>query len=222
MTPQTLIVLRTAVGLTQGLALYLLYRAAEKKGWPATDGLIFAPLLFVAAFSPPIILLGLGNIRLRTLVIWVLGAITVVAGLAIHDISRNPGDVAFFAGQSGLTMRIIPSPSLWLWTSAGLFIAHSLIAAADNERKIVATYPRYFELAWKYAVQHLLAFVFVSIFWGLLWLGAELFGLVKIEFFRETIKKPWFYVPVTALAFACAIHVTDVRAGLVRECGRSF
>lgn len=47
-------------------------------------------------------------------------------------------------------------------------------------------------------------------------LGAELFRLIKIEFLTELIKRPWFSIPITTLVFASAIHVTDVRADLVR------
>ena len=44
MTLQSTALARVAVGLMQGIALYLLQQALESKAWPATDGLIFAPL----------------------------------------------------------------------------------------------------------------------------------------------------------------------------------
>ena len=40
-------VARLATGLAQGLVLCLLYSAAEAEWWPATHGLVFAPLLLV-------------------------------------------------------------------------------------------------------------------------------------------------------------------------------
>ena len=81
---------------------------------------------------------------------------------------------------------------------------------------MVASYARYFDVSWKLAVQLALAAGFVGVFWAVLFLGAELFRLIKIEFLIELIKRPWFSIPVTTLVFAYAIHVTDVRAGLVR------
>jgi hypothetical protein len=58
--------------------------------------------------------------------------------------------------------------------------------------------------------------VFVGVFWGFLELGAELFRLIQLDFFGRLIEHRWFSIPATALATAAAIHVTDVRAGLVR------
>jgi hypothetical protein len=65
---------RLVIGLGQGIALHLLYLAAENGDWPATHGMVFAPLLLDAWFVPVILLLGLGNMRLRTLVAWGLAA----------------------------------------------------------------------------------------------------------------------------------------------------
>jgi hypothetical protein len=47
-------------------------------------------------------------------------------------------------------------------------------------------------------------------------LGTALFKLIDIDFFRELIRHRWFALPATTLAFACALHVTDTRAGIVR------
>jgi hypothetical protein len=66
MTFQLTALSRIAIGLMQGIALYLLQQAFEAKTWPATDGLIFAPLLAVAIFVPTIVVAGLGNMRART------------------------------------------------------------------------------------------------------------------------------------------------------------
>ena len=65
MTLQSTALARLTIGLMQGIALYLLQRAFETKAWPATDGLIFAPLLVVAIFVPTIVVAGLGTMRPR-------------------------------------------------------------------------------------------------------------------------------------------------------------
>ena len=59
-TSQRLLISRAAIGLAQGLALYLLYSAADDRVWPATQGLIFAPLLLVALAVPLGLNLSLG------------------------------------------------------------------------------------------------------------------------------------------------------------------
>jgi len=65
-------------------------------------------------------------------------------------------------------------------------------------------------------VQLGLAAAFVGAFWALLWLSTELFRLIGIESPAGLIRRPWFAAPATTLVLACAIHVTDVRADLVR------
>ncbi|HEX7968969.1 MAG TPA: DUF4153 domain-containing protein [Stellaceae bacterium] len=210
---------RLAVGLAQGLVLYLLYQAAKAKAWPATEGLVFAPLLLIACFVPLILLNGLGNMRRRTLLAWAGAATVLLAGLAVHDVARlaENGDSSLwtlFGGRSEL--RIWPSTVLTFFAAAALFIAQSLIVAGDAERRIVAGYPRYFDTAWKHGVQLALSGVFIGLFWALLVLGAALFKLIDIDFFDKLIQHKWFYFPATTLAFACALHVTDARAGIVR------
>src|SRR5690606_33754989 len=55
-----------------------------------------------------------------------------------------------------------------------------------------------------------------GVLWLILWLGSALFMLVKLDFLRHLLTRPWFSVTVTAFAFAVALHVTDVRPGIVR------
>jgi hypothetical protein len=211
-------VARLAIGLVQGIALHLLYLAAEEGVWPATHGMMFAPLLIVAWFVPVILLLGLGNMRLRTLIVWGIAAALLLAGLAVHDIARGGASESywFWSARAPGSPRLFPSPILVPFVMIGLFIAQALIVAGDTDRKLIAVYPRHFDAAWKHGVQLALAAVFVGVFWLLLWLGAGLFKLINIEFFTRLIEHRWFALPVTTLALACAIHVTDVRAGIVR------
>lgn len=197
--------LRAAIGLLQGLALFALLRAGEQKIWPATDPLLFAPLVTVCAFVPLVVIVAIGNLRSRTLALWTAIAIAVCAGLAAYDIFRDPGTPP----------RDHPQPIVWLALAAGLFIAHSFITAGNSERKYLAAYATDFAVSWKLAVQGALAGAFVAAFWLLLWLGAELFRLIRLEFLAELIKHDWFWIPATTFVFACALHITDARAGLV-------
>jgi hypothetical protein len=214
MTLERTAIIRAAIGLAQGFALYLLYQAFESRLWPATDPVVFAPLLTAGIFVPLIAVSGLCNMRMRTLAIWVAAAAALCAGLAIYDIFRdpNPAQGAFLYGSP----RLIPTTQLWTALAAGLFILHSLIASGETDRKFVAGYPRYFDVSWKHGVQYVLTVFFVAVFWGLLWLGAEMFRLIKLEWLADLIKHRWFWIPVTTLAITSALHVTDVRAGLVR------
>jgi hypothetical protein len=213
MSRETLAVIRTVLGVAQGAALYLLYNAADEKVWPATDGQVFAPLVLTAVFVPVLAAGGLGNLRLRTLATWIAAAIVIVPALGAYDIFHDPAGGVF---DSVTGSRIMPSPPLWFATAAGLAMTHILIASGDADRAWIARYPRHFDIAWKHAVQVALAGAFVGALLILLLIGADLFYLIGIKFFEELLRKEWFVIPVTTIAFAVGIHVTDVQAGIVR------
>ncbi len=207
----TVAIFRAAIGLAQGVALNWLYNAADAKIWPATDGPLFSAAVLCAVYVPVVAIAGLHNLRTRTFAIWIVVASAVLAGFGAYDILRDPITVA-----GGDAPRNLPGVLVWAAAAVGLFIAHALIVSGDSDRKFIAAYPRYFDIAWKHGVQVVMAALFVGIFWQLLWLGADLFKLIKIEYFAELIRKRWFAIPVTTLAVAYAIHTTDVRATLVQ------
>lgn len=153
---------------------------------------------------------GLGNLRSRTLGAWVLVAAACCAGLAVYDIYREP--LIGARSQSSF----LPAPVLWPALGFVLFVVHSLIVAAEADRRLIAGYARHFDVAWKHGVQMALAVAFVGAFWALLLLSAALFNLIGIRAVLDLIKHPWFSVPATTAALACAVHVTDVRTELVR------
>ncbi len=199
---------RLAIGLAQGLALFGLHKAFDAKVWPATNPAAFWPLVLSAAFVPLLILGGLSTFRRGALIAWAALAAALTIGLAHHDIVRQ------FV-ESGLH-ELQPSASLSVALVLALFVAHHLIAAADQERRLVAPYAVYFDVAWKDGVQLAMTCLFVGVFWAVLRLGALLFGLIGIKTFGEIIAKDWFAIHATTLVFAGAVHLTDVRASLIR------
>lgn len=219
MNDSALAAFRAGLGLVQGIAIYALFRAVEAKSWPATDGLIFAPSLAVLVLLPPLIASSISHLRPRTFAIWIVTATVLCAGLSWYDVFRDPDAISYqaFGGPqvAGSTQRIAPTNALWLWLSTGLFIAHSLILSGEADRRFIARYSTYFDISWKLGLQFALAWTFVGAFWLFYWLGAELFRLVRIEFLHELMGKRWFSFPATSLAFMCALHVTDVRAGII-------
>jgi hypothetical protein len=212
MTP----LIRLAIGLLQGVALLMLYQASEHKTWPATDAFVFAPLATIATFVALIVISALGHVRWRALLAWAVVATLLCAGLAVYDIFRNSVAVAGDAAVTTDLMHILPSWVMWWSLASILFIIHTLTIAGEADRKLIASYPAHFDIAWKHGVQFVLAVGFVGLLWGLLFLGAELFRLIRIEFLAELLKRTTFSIPVTALAFSYAIHVTDARANIVQ------
>jgi hypothetical protein len=200
---------RLVIGLLQGLILYGLYRAADGHSWLASDPYIFAPLVLIFLYVPLLVSQAAGGMRLATLIGWAVVATAACAGLAFYD--------RFRAGIIVITApdNLIPEFPTFFFGFAALFIAQSLIAAGDHERRVVASYDGYFDDAWKLGVQLALAAVFVGVFWGVLWLGAMLFDLIQLKFLENLIQHDWFAIPATTLATAAALHLTDVRARLV-------
>lgn len=211
---------RFALGLLQGGALSLLYLAYENGSWPATDGEVFAPLLMVALFVPLLVIQSMRMLRLSTLFSWTIGATALVAALAYYDVWRAwPQDWVLSGAppfEGAWQPHLLPSWTFIVALAAILFIAHALIVSADADRRLLAHYPIYFDVAWEQGVQLALTAIFVAVFWALMWLGAGLFELLKIGFLSQLFRHPWFWIPATTLAISVAIHVTDARVGLVR------
>jgi len=198
---------RAAIGLVQGIALFGLVFAWDAKVWPATSPIVNAPLVTAAFFVPLIVLVGIGNLRARSLAIWTAAALVLCAGLAAYDIYRDPN-----AGAA----KVVPAAVVWLALAGGLFIADAFVVASAVDRRYLAGYQTDFEVSWKLGVQLALAGAFVGAFWALLFLGVQLFDLIDITAPARLIKHNWFWIPATTLAFACALHVTDARAAIVQ------
>ena len=210
--PQRIALLRTGIGLVQGLILYLLYLVADYDVWPATETLLFAPMLLVALFCPVIAISALGHLTRRQMLAWLPAVTASVAALAVYDSWRMGSRPERWMG-SHVTM---PSSELCMFLAASLFIAHALVLSGAHDRRRIAAYATYFETAWKLGVQLAFSGLFVGITWAALLLGAELFKLVKIDFLWRLIREPWFGIPVTAFAFSSAMHLTDVRPAIVQ------
>jgi hypothetical protein len=207
--------IRLLVGLLQGLALFLIYQAAENALWTADNSGLFAALLMALTIGPVLLVSGLGHMPSSTLWRWLLPAVAVLALLGFYDIWRSVG--APYWGGYGKTPDAarFPSPELWIHAVAGFFIAQSLVSAAAMDGRRIASYRAIFQSASKLLIQVAFAGVFVGIIWLVLALGAELFKLIKLDFLKKLLDESWFAIPVTTFAFAYALHITDVRPAIV-------
>ena len=204
---QQLFLTRLGIGLAQGLILYLLYRIADAKAWPATQGVIFIPFLLVALTAPIGLSLSLGAMPWRKALAWVGIASAVVALLGFCDawmVMRQEDGIAF------------PSAQLIFFGAGGLFIAHALVTGGVSEGRFMASYATHFDVAWKLGIQLGLSFLFVLAFWLLLWLGSALFSLINLKFLEGLLGEAWFSIPILAVAAGGALHLTDIRPALVQ------
>lgn len=196
---------RLAIGLAQGLVLLGLHRSWDAKVWPATLPDVYWALVLFAGVWPLVLLGGLGGLRRRTLALWAAVAAALVLGVGFYDIARQ-------AAGPAPTL----SPQAVLAVVIALFVGHHLVAAGDGARRWIGPYTAYYDAAWKDGVQLGLSALFVGVFWALLGLGAALFKLIGLNAFGDIIGKDWLAYPATAVAFAAAVHLTDLRAGLTR------
>lgn len=220
-----LVVARLALGLAQGAALWWLYRSAAAFGtvcetaetcarnlhWPATQPEVFGPLAMILVMVPVLMLAGVGRMRWPVLLGWAIAATAFLALLGWHGVASQ-GTSEYGAGRYP---PFLPWP-MPFFAAAALFIGHHLVLPADLERRWIAAFPTYFDTAWKAGVQLALSIGFTAAFWLLLFLGAALFDVIGLKFLGELISKDWFSIPVTTVVFATAVHLTDVRDGLIR------
>ncbi|MGH7021300.1 MAG: DUF4153 domain-containing protein, partial [Brevundimonas sp.] len=215
---QGLAVARIGIGLVQGLLLYFLWRSAAQTGglseglsdaltWPATQPPLFAALALACAFTPVMLLAGVGRMSVRKLALWGVIAAAALALLGWHDAAQQTRD---YFRPPYLRFPVVAC------SAAALFIAHHLIVPAVASRRWIANFDDYFDTAWKAGVQLVLSLGFTGAFWLLLFLGAALFRIIGLSFLSDLIGEEWFAIPVTCLVFAVAVQLTDVRSGLIR------
>ena len=209
-----LAVVRLGIGLVQGLLLYALYGSGSPQDaltWPATHPPLFGALILAIAFTPVMLLAGVGRLSPKALAIWGVIAAVVLALMGWHDAAQQVRD---YFHPPYLSFPVMA------FAATALFIAHHLIvpavAPADGERRWIADFDDYFDTAWKAGVQLALSLGFTGAFWLLLFLGAALFRVIGLSFLSDLIGQEWFSIPVTCLVFAIAVQLTDVRSGLIR------
>ena len=203
---------RLSIGVSWGVVMWWLFRASvtetAQSHWPASQPQVFGPLVLVCGYIPFLKLAGIGRLRWRTYVLWLVAASVVLALIGWHDVARRAADE--------LTSPPYLSWAMSAFLAAALFIGHHLVVPADTERRWIASFPAYFDTAWKAGVQLVLSLAFTGAFWLLLMLGVALFNIIGLSFLGDLVGKDWFSIPITTTVFALAVHLTDVRDGLIR------
>lgn len=207
---------RLLIGIFQGLALYLLLNAAHNRGGIAAIPLLLFPLLLVALFIPPVLIVGLQRMRGNRLAMWAAVLAAVVTILGCHDAWRSAGSDIVGMQPFGRAGVPLPSMAVTFYSDVIVFIAFCLVLAGEAARSWFAPYESYFEFSWKLGLQVCLSGLFVGALFLVLWLGAALFLLLKLHFLEQLLRESWFNIPVSAMAFASALHITDVRPEIIR------
>jgi hypothetical protein len=195
---------RLLIGAVQGLAIYLLSKTSH------VDNIWLAGAFCAALLAPAVALAEVSRMRVRWLAAWFAVAAVTLGLLGAWAAWREPLRPAYETGMIYRLGLALPAGAVLL------FVAHHLVSAGVLARRWIAPYPDYFDAAWRHALQVALSGVFLGIFWALFGLGAFLFWLIGQDFLRKLISHDWFWIPVSSLVFAGAVHLTDVRLDLIR------
>ncbi|HEV2703155.1 MAG TPA: hypothetical protein VGV09_16130 [Steroidobacteraceae bacterium] len=216
--------LRIGIGFVQGIVAWLLLRLVapltnnpalkshDGTWWSERHPMLFAALALITAYVPVIAIAELPRMRRRTLLMYLLLTAAALTGLAAYDIWRDPLQT-YWGGSS---TRVWPSWRLGFCAALGLFIVNQLLEHRQHGHALFTQYAKHFEDSWMRGFQLVISLIFSLLVWGVLELGATLFDLIKVGWFRTMIQHNWFICPALAMAFAAAIHLTDVRPALLK------
>jgi len=195
---------RVALALAHGLVLFWLYRAAQLDFWPATHQGLIAALATCALLLPVTgyLIDGLGRRRQRLALLaataaalllfgWHLGARASVAPSGSDPRGELVvGSAGFLAALGVLWYHALPFAQSWL---------------RSGHRR--PAYPDLFEFAWRNGLLLALGALFCGVTWLLLWLWAQLFRLLGIDFFGQLFANSAFAIPATAIAAGVGVQL---------------
>ena len=164
--PWAIAATRVGIGFAQGLSLYGLTDAADRRVWPATTPQLFGALVLVLVFAPLIVIGGLGRIRPLWLAPWTLVAAIALAFIGWHDL-----DAGIWTGLPTTPPRVTPGFQVFFFSAVVVFVGHNLVGPATEARRFAAPYGAYFDWASKDGAQLALSFGFVAVLWIALELG---------------------------------------------------
>ncbi|WP_105175154.1 DUF4153 domain-containing protein [Pseudoalteromonas sp. T1lg122] len=192
--PKPLII---SISLIQGIVLTLLYQSIEQNFWPATNPVWLTSLATLAISLPLLTFLCITQSNIKETVKYIVPFAIVVSLLGAYvGYQQEPKEYI----NNGTAMAVFCFTALIASFKALMYIQQYI-----SNKKV--SYSTLFKLSWRNFIIFGECWLFVGIFWGILNLGAGLFAVLEIEFFKELLKKDWFVIPVLNLAFGFAIIV---------------
>jgi hypothetical protein len=192
--PKPLII---TISLIQGILLTLLYQSVEHKIWPSTEPIWLISLVTVSISFPLLTLLSITKTNSKATVKYLLPFTLLLSVLGAY-VGYQQEPIEFV--NNGSVIGIFCFTALIAAFKALMYIQQYL-----SHEEI--SYSSLFKLSWRNFIIFGECWLFVLIFWGILHLGAGLFSVLEIEFFKELLRKDWFVIPVLNLAFGFAIIV---------------
>ena len=186
-----------AIALIQGFLLLILHQSIEFRFWPHQEPQWLFCLYSMVIIGPWMLLLSLESDNWRTIIHWVL-PFTLLCGLT-----------GYYVGS-----QVIPLEHLRFTGSLVAFVSTLGIAsfkllmyAQQRATGNPFNYADLFRFSWRNFLTLGLALLFMLCVWGILNLWAELFKVIKIDFFNNLFKEPWFYYPALSLAHGFGVLI---------------
>nr|WP_245239781.1 DUF4153 domain-containing protein [Methylobacterium variabile] len=198
---------RLAIGCAQGLGLWFFFTKAEAIWGVGPHRIVMAYALPLLLIAPLIPILGIGRLRAGTLLAWLGAACTLLVLLVAYDLWRAGPPAGGVTPEGELGLLMLPA------AFALTYILHHLIEPADAARRWRPPYAAYVGGAWRHAFQISLGIAFAAAVWGVLALSAALFGALKLAAVAQVLSAPGVVMPALGVAFAGAVHATDLRSG---------
>ena len=195
--------------LIQGIVLTYLYKSIELELWPGND-LIWLHAIATFCISFPILtLFVITKDNLLAAVKYLLPFSLLLAALGAYTgLQLEPKDIVQDWNASFVFSLTVLIASFKALMYIQHYINKELVKKEHgNNDKIKITFSSLFRLSWRNFIVFCECYLFVIIFWGILFLGAQLFTVIGINFFEELLTKDWFVIPVLNLALGFAIVV---------------
>lgn len=183
------------IALLQGAVLAYLYQSLEHGIWPGSDLMWLTALVTFFISFPSLFLLTASNHDYAAIIKSLLPFTILISVLG-----------AYIGNQQSAFPNI--DSTFFVFTLAILiacFKAIMYIKLLANKQTI--DYESLFLASWRNAIIFAATVLFMSIFFGILNLGAALFDLLGITFFTKLLREEWFWVPALTLSSAFAIHI---------------
>ena len=197
--------LMLAISLGQGLALFLLWRALSNGVWPSLTPAINFPLWTLVLIGPTLLLLTLeqGNL-LRSLK--AIGLFSAVMALLGAYVGWQASPHGAFPIESLLFAYVVTA---LIACFKGLMVVQRWVS------RLSSSYAVQFTLSWRNFLVAALAGALAMGVNLILFLSAELFAVIGIEFLRELVRKDWFLIPVLTVAFGLGVLIFRERVRVI-------
>ena len=184
-----------AIAFTQGVALYLLYRAFDNNTWPSESPLWSYPLLTLTTAVPLLLLLSMDRDNLAS----VFRQVGIFGGVLAL--------LAIYTGWQAEPFDAFPVYSLSFAFALSIALAcfKALMYLQQRANGVPLSYEVLFTYSWRNFLTAALSALFVLVFWLILMLWGQLFKVINIDFFYELFTEVWFAIPALTVAFGVGV-----------------